>query len=145
VGAALRRFIVRQAILIMLMFLALVLSPRPSAPTPKPPPVKADKVVAPKPFTLPLPTPVRVITESYQAFPSESAFTLPVEAMRVHQAAQTIRHQDAVSTAGASPAEEQPKPVVAAVAPKPAKRENDICRGKGRSYYNNGRSWRCNR
>jgi outer membrane biosynthesis protein TonB len=119
---------VRQAILIMLMFLALVLSPRPSAPTPKPPPVKADKVVAPKPFTLPLPTPARVITESYQAFPSEPAFTLPVEAMRV------------------DPPAEQPKPVVAAAAPnKAAKREPDICRGKGRSYYNNGRSWRCNR
>ncbi len=126
-GAALRRFIVRQAILIMLMFLALVLSPRPSAPTPKPPPVKADKVVAPKPFTLPLPTPARVITESYQAFPSDPVFTLPVEAMRV------------------DPPAEQPKPVVAAAAPKPAKREPDICRGKGRSYYNNGRSWRCNR
>ena len=135
-GAALRRFIVRQAILIMLMFLALVLSPRPSAPTPKPPPVKADKTVAPKPFTMPLPTPVRVITESYQAFPSEPAFTLPVEAMRVDRSSQTP----------SSTAEEQPKPVVAAAAPnKPAKREHDICRGKGRRYYNNGRSWHCNR
>ncbi len=126
-GAALRRFIVRQAIMIMLMLLALVLSPTPSAPTPKPPPVKADKAVAPKPFTLPLPTPARVITESYQAFPSDPVFTLPVEAMRV------------------DPPAEQPKPVVAAAvaaAPKPAKREHDICRGKGRSY---GRSWRCNR
>jgi hypothetical protein len=129
VGAALRRFIVRQAILITLMLLALVLSPTPSAPTPKPTPasVKTEKAVALKPFTMPLPTPVRVITESYQAFPSEPVFTLPVQAMRV------------------DPPAEQPKPVVAAAAPKPAKRESDICRGKGRSYYNNGRSWRCNR
>ena len=129
-GAALRRFIVRQAIMIMLMLLALVLSPMPSVPKPTPAPVMAEKAVAPKPFTMPLPTPVRVITESYQAFPSP-VFTLPVEAMRVHQAS--------------PPAEEQPKPVVAAAAPRPAKRENDICRGKGRSYYSNGRSWRCNR
>jgi hypothetical protein len=124
-GAALRRFIVRQAILLMLMLLALVLSPTPVVPKPTPAPVKADRAAALKPFTMPLPTPARVITESYQAFPSEPAFTLPVQAMRV---------------------EEQKKPVVAAAAvPKPAKRENDICRGKGRSYYNNGRSWRCNR
>jgi hypothetical protein len=115
---------VRQAILLMLMLLALVLSPTPSAPTPKPAPVKADRAAALKPFTMPLPTPARVITESYQAFPSEPVFTLPVQAMRV---------------------EEQKKPVVAAATPKPAKREPDICRGKGRSYYNNGRSWRCNR
>src|SRR5580765_5983431 len=132
VGAALRRFIVRQSIMIMLMLLALVLSPTPVVPKPTPAPAKTDKAVAPKPFTMPLPTPVRVITESYQAFPSEPVFTLPVQAMRVHQAAQTIRRQDAVSTAGASPAEEQPKPVVAAAAPKAAKREPDICRGKGR-------------
>jgi hypothetical protein len=145
VGAALRRTIVRQAITLLLMLLVLMAAPTPSAPTPKPPPAKADKAVAPKPFTMPLPTPVRVITESYQAFPSEPVFTLPVQAMQVHQAAQTIRRQDAVSTAGASPAEEQPKPVVAAAAPKAAKREPDICRGKGRSYYNNGRSWHCNR
>jgi hypothetical protein len=118
----------RQAIVVALMFFALMLSPTPSVPKAKPPPVKTDKAVAPKPFTMPLPTPVRVITESYQAFPSEPVFTLPVQAMRV-----------------SSPAEEQPKPVVAAAAPKPAKREPDICRGKGRSYYNNGRSWRCNR
>jgi hypothetical protein len=119
------------------MLLALVLSPTPSAPKPKPPPVKADKVVALKPsraeqrmpFTMPPPTPVRVITESYQAFPSEPVFTLPVQATRV-QAVQI---------------EEQKKPVVAAAAPKPAKREHDICRGKGRSYTSNGRSWRCNR
>jgi hypothetical protein len=113
--------------MIMLMLLALVLSPTPSVPKAKPPPIKADRAVAPKPFTMPLPTPVRVITESYQAFPSEPVFTLPVQAMQVHQA------------------EEQPKPVVAAAAPKAAKREPDICRGKGRSYYNNGRSWHCNR
>jgi hypothetical protein len=117
--------------MIMLMLLALVLSPTPVVPKPTPAPVKADRAAALKPFTMPLPTPVRVITESYQAFPSEPVFTLPVEAMRVHQAS--------------PPAEEQPKPVVAAAAPRPAKRENDICRGKGRSYYNNGRSWRCNR
>src|SRR4029077_3677642 len=112
----------------MLMLLALVLSPTPVVPKPTPAPGKADRAVAPKPFTMPLPTPVRVITESYQAFPSEPVFTLPVQAMRVDP-----------------PAEEQPKPVVAAAIPKPAKRENDICRGKGRNYYNNGRSWRCNR
>lgn len=114
---------VRFGIVLGLLVLVLLLAPSASAPRssekPSRPPVVAAAVqsVAVKDDKLP------VRTDSYRPSFAVSApeASLPV------------------------PAVETPPPPAARAAVPPRRVAHNICRGRGRTYYNAGRSWRCNR
>jgi hypothetical protein len=113
-------------ILLVLMLTVLALSPmRYSPPVEAKLPVKGDALQHPaktvERLSVPAPTPVSVPVQIFRA----------VELPEEPPPRPTPKAVEPV-----------PVPVRVRVAEKP---RYDICRGKGRTYYNSGRSWHCNR
>jgi hypothetical protein len=119
---------IRLGIVVALLVLVLLLAPSASAPRPNRPPVAtATQSVAVKDDKLP------VRTESYKPlFAVSAAQESPLPEPAV----------EAPPKSGPSLAAE---PLPARATSAPLRVAHDICRGRGRTYYNAGRSWRCNR